>query len=74
MRCSTHPRVFLPKPFAGLLETMMAGKFEWQFKYRDEADVNAPAPGERDKRKKPRFCRHFCNSSDSVYLGILGER
>jgi hypothetical protein len=28
-------------PFAGLLEAMMAGKFEWQFKYRDEADVNA---------------------------------
>jgi len=25
-----------------LLEAMMAGKFEWQFKYRDEADVNAP--------------------------------
>jgi hypothetical protein len=64
----------LPVPFAGLLEVMMAGKFEWQFKYRDEADVNAPAPGAHDKCKKSRFCRHFCNSSDSVYLGILGER
>jgi hypothetical protein len=42
MRCSTLPQVFLPRPFAGLLEAMMAGKFEWQFKYRDEADVNAP--------------------------------
>ncbi|MBW5439533.1 hypothetical protein FXB41_33730 [Bradyrhizobium canariense] len=61
-------------PFAGLLEVMMAGKFEWQFKYRDEADVNAPAPGACDKCKKSLFCRHFCNSSDSVYLGILGER
>src|SRR5437868_14993128 len=27
-RCSTHPRVFFCMPFAGLLETMMAGKFE----------------------------------------------
>lgn len=52
----------------------MAGKFEWQFKYRDEADVNAPAPGAHDKYKKSRFRRHFCNLSDSVYLGILGER
>lgn len=52
----------------------MAGKFEWQFKYRDEADVNAPARGARDKCNKPLFCSHFCNSSDSVYLGILGER
>src|SRR4051812_49631981 len=34
---------------------MMAGKFEWQFKYRDEADVNAPAPGAHDKCKKSRF-------------------
>jgi hypothetical protein len=27
----------IPKsmPFAGLLEVMMAGKFEWQFKHRD---------------------------------------
>jgi hypothetical protein len=64
----------LAKPFAGLLETMMAGKFEWQFKYRDEADVNASARRLRVEFKKPPFCRHFCDSSDSVYLGILGER
>ncbi|PSO30279.1 hypothetical protein C7G41_19805 [Bradyrhizobium sp. MOS002] len=61
-------------PFAGLLEVMMAGKFEWQFKYRDEADVNASAPDACHKCKKSLFCRHICNSSDSVYLGILGER
>ena len=29
-------------PFAGLLEAMMAGKFEWQFKYRDESNLNEP--------------------------------
>lgn len=52
----------------------MAGKFEWQFKYRDEADVNASARRLRAEFKKPLFCSHFCDSSDSVYLGILGER
>jgi len=56
------------------LEVMMAGKFEWQFKYRDEADVNAPTPGAHDKCRKSLFCRDFCNSSDSVYLGIFGQR
>ncbi|PJG54405.1 hypothetical protein CVM73_14255 [Bradyrhizobium forestalis] len=61
-------------PFAGLLEAMMAGKFEWQFKYRDEADVNASARGRRVEFKKPLICRRFCDSSDSVYRGILGER
>jgi hypothetical protein len=30
-------------PFAGLLKEIMAGKFEWQFKYRDEGGVNAAA-------------------------------
>jgi len=39
-------------PFAGLLEAMMAGKFEWQFKYRDEADVNARARRLRTECKK----------------------
>ncbi|RXH04670.1 hypothetical protein EAV90_09820 [Bradyrhizobium vignae] len=61
-------------PFAGLLEAMMAGKFEWQFKYRDEADVNASGRGRREEFEKPLICRHFCNSSASVYRGILGER
>jgi len=61
-------------PFAGLLEAMMAGKFEWQFKYRDEADVNAGRRRLHGECKKPPFCRHFCNSSDSVYLGIFGQR
>jgi hypothetical protein len=40
-------------PFAGLLKVMMAGKFEWQFKYRDEADVNARAPRLRVKSGSP---------------------
>lgn len=61
-------------PFAGLLKVMMAGKFEWQFKYRDEADVNASARRARGSFKKSLICRYFCDSSDSVYLGILGER
>jgi hypothetical protein len=61
-------------PFAGLLEVMMAGKFEWQFKYRDEAGVNASARGAYGKFKKSLICRHFCNSSDSVYPGILADR
>jgi hypothetical protein len=61
-------------PFAGLLKAMMAGKFEWQFKYRDEADVNAPTRRQHGKYKKSLFCGHFCDSSDSVYLGIFGER
>ncbi|MGY4624050.1 hypothetical protein ACVWY3_001806 [Bradyrhizobium sp. USDA 4486] len=61
-------------PFAGLLEAMMAGKFEWQFKYCDEADVNASAGRVRAEFKKFLFCRHFCDSSDSVYRGILGHR
>lgn len=52
----------------------MAGKFEWQFKYRDEADVNASARRLRTEFKKPLICRHFCDSSDSVYPAILGER
>lgn len=30
----------------------MAGKFEWQFKYRDEADVNASARGASAKFRK----------------------
>ncbi|XUJ34403.1 hypothetical protein ACQ5SK_46575 [Bradyrhizobium japonicum] len=42
-------------PFAGLLEAMMAGKFEWQFKYRDEADVNAPARAHATNARSPRF-------------------
>ncbi|PDT86837.1 hypothetical protein CO669_28105 [Bradyrhizobium sp. Y36] len=61
-------------PFAGLLEAMMAGKFEWQFKYRDEADVNAPARSLRPDFKKSLICRYFLSSSDSVYRRILGER
>lgn len=61
-------------PFAGLLEAMMAGKFEWQFKYRDEADVNASARCLRREFKKRLTCKHFCASSDSVYPAILGER
>src|ERR1700759_331743 len=36
---NSSPKSSCPMPFAGLLEAMMAGKFEWQFKYRDEADV-----------------------------------
>ena len=52
----------------------MAGKFEWQFKYRDEADVNANARCLRREFEKSLTCRYFCNSSDSVYLAILGER
>ena len=48
----------------------MAGKFEWQFKYRDEADVNAPARRPRGDFKKSLIRRHFCDSSDSVYRGI----
>jgi hypothetical protein len=54
-------------PFAGLLEAMMAGKFEWQFKYRDEADVNARAQRSRKECKKLPFSKHFCDSSDLVY-------
>ncbi|MCK1721105.1 hypothetical protein IVA81_26010 [Bradyrhizobium sp. 141] len=61
-------------PFAGLLEAMMAGKFEWQFKYRDEADVNASARREREEFEKPLSDGHFRDSSDSVYPAILGER
>ncbi|MDD1537334.1 hypothetical protein C7U89_28540 [Bradyrhizobium sp. WBOS4] len=63
-----------PLPFAGLLEAMMAGKFEWQFKYRDEADVNAPARRPACGFKKLLICRHFCDSSDFVYRRILGDR
>jgi hypothetical protein len=61
-------------PFAGLLEAMMPGKFEWQFKYRDEADVNARARHPHAEFEKSLICRHFCDSSDLVYPGILGER
>jgi hypothetical protein len=61
-------------PFAGLLEAMMAGKFEWQFKYRDEGAVNARAPRRSMESKNWPSCRHFCDSSDSVYRGILGDR
>ncbi|APO52816.1 hypothetical protein DXU04_40410 [Bradyrhizobium diazoefficiens] len=74
MRCSTLPQVFLPRPFAGLLEAMMAGKFEWQFKYRDEADVNAPWPRPRTECQKSPFDGHFCDLSDSVYPAIFGQR
>lgn len=52
----------------------MAGKFEWQFKYRDEADVNGGARRVRGGFKKSLIFRHFYDSSDSVYPGILGER
>jgi len=63
-----------PLPFAGLLKAMMAGKFEWQFKYRDEADVNGrPRYAHRRFEKSP-ICRHFCDSSDSVYLAAFGHR
>jgi hypothetical protein len=64
----------IPTPFAGLLEAMMAGKFEWQFKHRDEAGVNARARGARREFKKSLICRHFCDSSDSVYPAIFGQR
>lgn len=52
----------------------MAGKFEWQFKYRDEADVNGCARHTRGKFEKSLICRHFYDSSDLVYLGIFGHR
>jgi len=61
-------------PFAGLLEAMMAGKFEWQFKYRDEADVNAtPCLGCGNFKKSP-ICRHFCDSSETAYPAVFGHR
>ena len=63
-----------PMPFAGLLEAMMAGKFEWQFKYRDEADVNARSRRPRGEFEKSLICRYFCDSSDSICPGILGHR
>ena len=52
----------------------MPGKFEWQFKYRDEADVNARTRRARRKFKKSLICRHFCDSSDLVYREIFGHR
>jgi len=52
----------------------MAGKFEWQFKYRDEADVNEIERRRRAEFKKSLICGHFCDSSDLVYPGILGHR
>jgi hypothetical protein len=61
-------------PFAGLLETMMAGNFEWQFKYRDEEDVNAARRPDLPECKKSAICRHFCDSLDPVYLAIFGQR
>ena len=64
----------IPMPFAGLLEVMMAGKFEWQFKYRDEADVNARAGRGPGQFKKSLICRHFCVSSDLVYPAVFGDR
>jgi hypothetical protein len=39
-------------PFPGLLKTIMAGKFESQFKHRDEASVNAPAATASAKMQK----------------------
>ena len=44
----------------------MAGKFEWQFKYRDEGDVNACTRGYAKKCNKSLIHSHFCDSSDSV--------
>jgi hypothetical protein len=67
-------RSTLPMPFAGLLEAMMAGKFEWQFKYRDEGDVNAKARRACSELKNPRIDGHFRDSSDSVYPAIFGHR
>jgi hypothetical protein len=61
-------------PFAGVLEAMMAGKFEWQFKYRDEADVNAGSRLARGNFKKSLNCRHFCDCSGCVYPAISGHR
>lgn len=52
----------------------MAGKFEWQFKHRDEADVNADARRGCEELEKSLFDGHFRDSSDSVYPAILGER
>jgi hypothetical protein len=42
-------------PLAGLLEAMMAGKFEWQFKYRDEADVNGAPLARAGNSRSPRI-------------------
>jgi hypothetical protein len=64
----------IPMPFAGLLEVMMAGKFEWQFKYRDEGDVNARARRSQQECRKSAIGRHFCDSSDLVYPAIFGQR
>ena len=54
-------------PFAGLLETMMAGKFEWQFKYRDERGVNAEAARLRRKSEEACFISVF---AASVAIGL----
>jgi hypothetical protein len=61
-------------PFAGLLETMMAGKFEWQFKHRDEGDVNARGRRARRELKKSAIDGHFCDSSVALYPAIFGHR
>ena len=42
----------VPMPIAGLLGAIMASKFEWQFKYRDEGDVNACIGGTRAKMQE----------------------
>ena len=42
----------------------MAGMFEWQFKYRDEAGVNAGGRLWRTEFEKLPICRDFCDSSD----------
>ena len=39
-------------PFAGLLEAIMAGKFESRFKYRDEGDVNARTSTRRTRLRE----------------------
>jgi len=41
------------------LEAIMAIKFEWQFKYRDEGSVNAQGRAQDPEMQKVRNWRHF---------------
>jgi hypothetical protein len=57
-------------PLAGLLEAMMAGKFEWQFKYRDEGAVNARAPRQSPNPESHRFAGTSANRQTRFTVGF----
>jgi hypothetical protein len=61
-------------PFAGLLKAIMASKFEWQFKYRDEGYVNAAARRRPKNARSPQLTGTSAIRQIRFTVPIFGQR